>query len=86
MSEPSRASHQGLHATFIKQRLPDWVEHLSAPHIKAMTRVRDPVQGFMAANPELFTRATPELRQALLDSQARRAASHHRLAVTLKGF
>lgn len=86
MSEPSRASHQGLHATFIKQRLPDWVKHLSAPHIKAMTRVRDPVQGFMAANPELFTRATPELRQALLNSQARRAASHHRLAVTLKGL
>ncbi|MGO2770808.1 NEL-type E3 ubiquitin ligase domain-containing protein [Pseudomonas taetrolens] len=86
MSEPSRASHHGLHATFIKQRLPDWVEHLAAPHIKAMSRGRDPVQSFTAANPELFARAAPELRQALLDSQARRQASHHTLAATLQAF
>lgn len=86
MPDSTSPSDQGLHTTFIKNRLPDWIEHLTSYHIGAITRAMDPAQTFITNHPQLFAQAKPELRQALLDSQVRSRASSHALAKTLKDF
>ncbi|WP_411379973.1 NEL-type E3 ubiquitin ligase domain-containing protein [Pseudomonas sp. MPB26] len=75
-----------FHASFIKANLPGWIKHLAAPDIQALHRARDPVQQLRQAFPEQYAAASPSLRQALIDSGARRQASTQAMATALKAF
>ncbi|WP_448118977.1 NEL-type E3 ubiquitin ligase domain-containing protein [Pseudomonas serbica] len=84
MPDLSTPAESGFHVPFIKSRVPDWTRHLATPHLQAMTLARNPAQRFIEAYPELYAKASPALRQALLDSQARSNVSTQALATTLK--
>lgn len=77
---------EGLHVTFIKGRLPKWLEQLTTADIPRLHRARDPLQALAAAQPELFASARPALRRALLDSQAGYLSASQTLAKTLASF
>ncbi|VVN99758.1 dermonecrotic toxin domain-containing protein [Pseudomonas fluorescens] len=77
---------EGLHVTFIKGRLPKWLEQLTTADIQRLHRARDPLQALTAAQPELFASARPALRRALLDSQAGYLSASQTLAKTLASF
>ncbi|WP_395607783.1 NEL-type E3 ubiquitin ligase domain-containing protein [Pseudomonas sp. B22129] len=75
-----------FHTSFIKAKLPGWIKHLAVSDIPALQRARDPVQQFKQAFPDTFAAASPQLRQALIDSGVRRQASSQALATVLKDF
>ncbi|MCX2900806.1 dermonecrotic toxin domain-containing protein [Pseudomonas mandelii] len=86
MPERTQPLDHGLHVPFIKDRLPDWTQHLAPAHIARLARPLDPVQDFARNYPQLFAEASPTMRLALHNSQVASNTSTRVLATTLKDF
>lgn len=75
----------GLHTSFIKQKMPLWVQRSSVADIKKL-RPSALHREVPKAPPAWLNQATQALRQALQASQQRSRASHADLARALKGL
>lgn len=76
-----QAEDPGVHASFIKSRIPLWVNHAHPVAIKTLHRSQAPRD-----EPAGFSAASPELRQALRDSWLRSEASRRASAQALAGL
>ncbi|MFJ9991718.1 dermonecrotic toxin domain-containing protein [Pseudomonas putida] len=74
------------HQNLITQRLPSWASRLSEEQWQILRASTLPLQGLPGQHADGFENALPELREAVLASQAQLATAQQRLARTLKGL
>lgn len=74
------------HQNLITQRLPSWASRLSEEQWQTLRASALPLQGLPGQHADDFENALPELREAVLASQAQLATAQQRLARTLKGL
>ncbi|MFJ4156888.1 dermonecrotic toxin domain-containing protein [Pseudomonas sp. NPDC089752] len=70
----------------LEQQLPTWTHHASAAQWQTLHESILPTQGLPEDQADWFTNAIPDLREAVLTSQARLAHAHAALARALKGL
>ncbi|MGW7772821.1 dermonecrotic toxin domain-containing protein [Pseudomonas machongensis] len=74
------------HQHLITQRLPSWASRLSEEQWQTLRASTLPLQGLPGQHADGFENALPELREAVLASQAQLATAQQHLARTLKGL
>ncbi|MEG0859617.1 MAG: hypothetical protein RSG79_08535 [Pseudomonas sp.] len=74
------------HHHLIQRQLPPLGQHASVEQWQALHDTLGPAQGLPDAHPAWFANAAPDLREAVLTSQARLAHSQQALARLLKGL
>ncbi|SEM48715.1 Leucine rich repeat-containing protein [Pseudomonas sp. ok272] len=86
LTSPPVALGKGLHTSFIKRRVPGWIQRVTPDDLKTL---RKGVLAGLDSNDlqaPWFTQANEAQRQALLDCVANSVASSHALASSLKGL
>ena len=74
------------HHHLIQRQLPAWSHQASPEQWQALNQTFLPAQGLTDTHPAWFANAAPDLREAVLTSQARLAHSQQALARSLKGL
>ncbi|MGC6373181.1 NEL-type E3 ubiquitin ligase domain-containing protein [Pseudomonas sp. K2I15] len=83
MSDSTPPLDKGLHTSLIKARLPAWLAHSAPADINRLRAGLLPGRIPPGPPPAWLSTATPELRKALSDSQARSRTANQVLAKTL---